>query len=92
MAEIADRDILPDHGRRCHQCAGVDAGLGPRRWMQARDHAGEGGARVTGGSRRAIHAGLREIARGTGLPTGRIRKAGAGRKRATERDPGLPLA
>ena len=49
-------------------------------------------ARVTGVSRRAIHAGLREIARGTGLPTGRIRKAGAGRKRATERDPGLPLA
>ena len=49
-------------------------------------------AQVTGVSRRAIHAGLREIARGTGLPAGRIRKAGAGRKRATERDPGLPLA
>jgi len=49
-------------------------------------------ARVTGVSRRAIHAGLREIAGGQGLPEGRIRKAGAGRKKATDLDPQLTAA
>jgi hypothetical protein len=36
-----------------------------------------------------IAKGIREITAGTVLPEGRIRKAGGGRKRITERDPGL---
>ena len=45
--------------------------------------------RACGLSRVTITKGLREIAQGVALPEGRIRKAGAGRKRITERDPGL---
>jgi transposase len=41
-------------------------------------------------SRKAIHKGLREIATGSTVPPGRIRKPGAGRKKATVRDPQLP--
>lgn len=48
-------------------------------------------ARITKVSRRAIHAGLREIAHRRRLPEGRIRGDGGGRKRATERDPALPV-
>jgi hypothetical protein len=56
--------------------------------------AGYGGvtlvARVTGISRRAIHAGLTELA---GDPTpGRVRRPGAGRKRLTEIQPALLAA
>lgn len=45
--------------------------------------------RASGMSRMTITKGLREIAQGIPLAEGRIRKAGAGRKRITERDPGL---
>ena len=40
-------------------------------------------------SRVTITKGLREIVSGTTLPEGRIRRAGAGRKRVTVHDPGL---
>jgi hypothetical protein len=45
--------------------------------------------RACGLSRVTITKGLREIAERTVLPDGRIRQAGAGRKRVTDRDPGL---
>jgi len=45
--------------------------------------------RACGLSRVTIGKGMREIAEGRALPEGRIRKEGAGRKRITERDPGL---
>jgi hypothetical protein len=45
--------------------------------------------RACGLSRVTISKGLREIAEGATLPEGRIRRAGAGRKRVTERDPDL---
>lgn len=45
--------------------------------------------RACGMSRVTITKGLREIAEGVALPEGRIRRAGAGRKPITERDPGL---
>lgn len=45
--------------------------------------------RACGMSRVTITKGLREIAEGVPLPEGRIRRAGAGRKPITERDPGL---
>ena len=45
--------------------------------------------RACGLSRVTITKGMREIAEGRALPEGRIRKAGAGRKRITVRDPGL---
>jgi hypothetical protein len=46
-------------------------------------------AKATGVSRRAIHAGLKELAQRTGpspLASGRVRRPGAGRKRLVERD------
>jgi hypothetical protein len=56
--------------------------------------AGYGGvtlvARVTGISRRAIHAGLAELAGDP--PPGRVRRPGAGRKRLTETQPTLLAA
>jgi len=45
--------------------------------------------RACGLSRKTIHQGLREINSGTALPAGRIRRVGAGRKKATVRDPDL---
>ncbi len=45
--------------------------------------------RACGLSRVTITKGIREITSGIVLPEGRIRKAGGGRKRITERDPGL---
>ena len=45
--------------------------------------------RACGMSRVTITKGQRELAQGIPLPEGRIRKMGAGRKRITERDPGL---
>jgi hypothetical protein len=45
--------------------------------------------RACGLSRKAIHKGMREIATGSALPRGRIRTPGAGRKKATVRDPQL---
>lgn len=47
-------------------------------------------ARVTNISRRAIHAGLREINSGDILPAGRIRRHGGGRKSGVEHQPDLP--
>ena len=56
--------------------------------------AGYGGvtlvARVTGVSRRAIHAGLTELADDS--TPGRVRRPGAGRKRLTETQPSLLAA
>ena len=48
--------------------------------------------RACGMSRVTITKGQKEIAQGIPLPAGRIRKEGGGRKRITERDPGLPGA
>ncbi len=45
--------------------------------------------RACGLSRQAIHRGVREIAIGNAVPPGRIRRPGAGRKKATVRDPQL---
>jgi len=45
--------------------------------------------RACGLSRKAIHKGLREIATRSTVGPGRIRKSGAGRKKATVRDPKL---
>jgi hypothetical protein len=69
-----------------------------RLWAAAEaDAAGYGGvsmvARATGVSRRAIHAGLRELADETvSLATTRIRRPGGGRKRLTVQQPGLKKA
>src|SRR5215468_8684910 len=51
-------------------------------------------ARATGVSRRAIHAGLAELAAGAAavLPPGRVRRPGAGRKPLTRLQPGLLTA
>jgi hypothetical protein len=49
-------------------------------------------ARATGVSRRAIHAARNELAAGSALPPGRVRRAGAGRKRLTDAQPGLRAA
>jgi Rhodopirellula transposase DDE domain len=46
-------------------------------------------ARSTGISRRAIHAGLRELASGSTWPSGRVRRPGAGRKSLMETQEGL---
>jgi hypothetical protein len=46
-------------------------------------------SRACGLSRKAIAKGVREIQTGTAPPPGRIRRPGAGRKKITERDPGL---
>jgi len=45
--------------------------------------------RACGLSRQAIHRGVREIDIGNAVPSGRIRRPGAGRKKATVRDPQL---
>src|SRR5262245_31438904 len=68
---------------------------GRRLWAAAEAKAlGRGGpslvARATGLSRSTIHAGLRELAAGPAdVPPGRSRRLGAGRKRLTDRQPGL---
>jgi hypothetical protein len=49
-------------------------------------------SRICGLSRKAITKGIREIRERVCLPSGRIRRAGAGRKRLVERDPTLLLA
>ena len=49
-------------------------------------------ARATGVSRRAIHAALNELQTGVTLPPGRVRRAGAGRKRLVDAQPGLRAA
>jgi transposase len=46
-------------------------------------------ARATGASRPKITRGIAEIAAGTPLPKGRIRRSGAGRKRTVARDPAI---
>lgn len=66
-----------------------------RRLMAANDAMtlGYGGVtcvhRACGLSRKAIHKGVREITSGSAVPPGRIRRPGAGRKKATVRDPRL---
>jgi hypothetical protein len=64
-----------------------------RLWAAAEAKAlGYGGvsrvARATGVSRRAIHAGLAELAAGA-VPTGRTRRPGGGRKPCSHAQPGL---
>jgi hypothetical protein len=49
-------------------------------------------SRACGLSRKAIRKGIREIESGTALPPGRIRKSGAGRRKITDRDPGVTEA
>src|SRR5947199_8772894 len=70
-----------------------------RLWADAEARAlGYGGvslvARVTGVSRRAIHAGLGELSAGAAdpLPPRRVRRPGAGRKPLTQLQPGLTAA
>ena len=46
-------------------------------------------SRASGLSRKAISKGIRELTEGVGLPPGRVRRAGAGRKKITVRDPEL---
>ena len=46
-------------------------------------------SRACGLSRKAIAKGIEEIRAGMVLPAGRVRRIGAGRKKITERDPGL---
>jgi len=48
--------------------------------------------RACGLSRKAIAQGMREIEKGTAAPAGRIRRAGAGRKKLITHDPRLPAA
>ena len=48
--------------------------------------------RACGLSRKAIAKGMQEIAQGTALPPGRVRRPGAGRKSIVFHDPGLPAA
>jgi transposase len=49
-------------------------------------------ARATGMSRQTVYDGLADLDDATGLAAGRARRAGGGRKRLTERDPGLVAA
>jgi transposase len=46
-------------------------------------------SRASGLSRKAISKGIRELADGLQLPSGRVRRTGAGRKKVTVRDPHL---
>jgi len=46
-------------------------------------------SRASGLSRKAISKGIRELTEGACLPPGRVRRAGAGRKKITVRDPEL---
>lgn len=46
-------------------------------------------SRACGLSRKAIRKGIQELGAGEPLAPGRVRRPGAGRKRATEHDPGL---
>jgi len=65
-----------------------------RRWAaaEARSH-GRGGiaavVRATGISRNTVVRGIVEVREGARLDAGRVRRAGAGRPRLTEADPGL---
>jgi hypothetical protein len=68
-----------------------------RLWAAAEAKAiGYGGvsavARATGITRPTIHAGLTELAVGSVLPPGRVRRAGAGGKPLTATQPGLKAA
>ena len=49
-------------------------------------------ARARGMSRQTVYDGLADLDDATGLAAGRARRAGGGRKRLTERDPGLVAA
>lgn len=49
-------------------------------------------ARATGMSRQTVYDGLADLDDATGLAAGRARRAGGGRQRLTERDPGLVAA
>jgi DNA-binding phage protein len=77
------RPVLDERQRRLTAAAGARA-------------LGRGGiaavARETGMSRSTISKGVRELEQGPYLAGGRVRRPGAGRKRATERDRGLVAA
>ena len=65
-----------------------------RLWAAAEARAfGYGGvslvSRSTGISRRAIHVGLHDLTAGPALPSGRVRRSGAGRKSLMETEEGL---
>jgi Rhodopirellula transposase DDE domain len=85
--------------RRSHQLLPTLDERQRRLWAAAEASAlGYGGvslvARATGVSRRAIHAGLAELAAATPgpLPAGRVRRPGAGPKPLTQLQPGLLAA
>src|ERR1041384_3922331 len=70
---------------------------GRRLWAASEAKAiGYGGvtlvARATGISRRAIHAGLKELRAGTTLAAGRTRRPGAGRPHLADTQPDLLAA
>jgi hypothetical protein len=68
-----------------------------RRWAAVESVSlGRGGvtavARATGLSRTTIHQGIRELRGGKHAAPGRVRRAGGGRKRLVDTDPGLQSA
>jgi transposase len=79
------RDLLDEHGRRVW--AAAEAKSLPRGGVSLV-------AQATGLSRTTIHAGIRELEQRKGKPlaTGRIRRAGGGRKPLTFHHPELPKA
>src|SRR5271157_1697498 len=79
------RDLLDERGRRVW--AAAEASSLPRGGVSLV-------AQATGLSRTTIHAGIRELEQRKGKPlaTGRIRRAGGGRKLLTVHQPDLPKA
>ena len=70
---------------------------GRRRWAAAEASShGRGGmaavVRATGISESTVRRGLAEVREGDQVPAGRVRRAGGGRKRITEREPGVEQA
>ena len=70
---------------------------GRRLWAAAEAGShGRGGiaavVRATGISESTVRRGLAEVRSGEQAPVGRVRRAGGGRKRITEREPGLEQA
>jgi transposase len=70
---------------------------GRRRWAAAEASShGRGGiaavVRATGISESTVRRGLLEVREGDQPPAGRVRRVGGGRKRITEREPGLEQA
>ena len=89
MADVSESGL-----RAKHAALGLYLNERQRRLLAAADAQmlGRGGivtmSRVTGLSRTTLHKGLKEL-KGDEVPLERVRKAGGGRKRKAEQDPGL---